>query len=155
MNKWLIFFVVCSIGGLIVLIVPKWQADRKNSTTYTIRLGDTSILAEVANTEEKRIQGLSGRNALGNNQGMLFEFPNRGYHSMWMKQMKFPLDIVWILDDTVVGTSENVPNPRTDSDKLPVYTPPEAVNVVLEVNAGFSKQHHVSKGTKITINTRL
>ncbi|MCX6743404.1 MAG: DUF192 domain-containing protein, partial [Candidatus Parcubacteria bacterium] len=55
-----------------------------------------SISVEVAKTPEQIVAGLSNRNNLGQNSGMLFVFSDKRYRFFWMKDMKFSLDIIWI-----------------------------------------------------------
>lgn len=63
--------------------------------------GDT-IDAEVVSTNLAREEGLSGRNSLSKNRGLLFVFPSPGTFSFWMKDMNFPIDIIWINEKGIV-----------------------------------------------------
>ena len=51
---------------------------------------------DVADTPEKRFQGLSGRPVLEEGTGLLFIFQEERKHTFWMKDIRFPLDMVWI-----------------------------------------------------------
>lgn len=106
------------------------------------RLGDVLINLEVADTPAERALGLSGRASLAPDQGMMFVFPNAGQWGIWMKDMKFPLDIIWLDEQKeIVHIEENV-LPETYPK---VFTPLVPAKYVLEVNAGFVK----SQGIKI------
>ncbi len=120
----------------------------------TVALGDTSISVEVSDTFASRQLGLSYRDSLGEGSGMLFVFDSYNIQYFWMKDMKFPLDIIWIKDDTVVDISKNVPIPmsRASLNQLPTYSPKEKVNYVLEVNAGFADKNKVKIGDKVKLN---
>ena len=61
-----------------------------------VAIGGTIVTAEIVDTKEKLELGLSGREGLSFNKGMLFVFPKTGYHSFWMKDMSFPIDIIWL-----------------------------------------------------------
>ena len=113
-------------------------------------VGDTTIAVEIADTPAKRTQGLSGRDNLSADQGMLFLFESKDYWEFWMKQMKFPIDIIWISGDTVAGVTENIP-PPTQGVPLTIYRPPEPVDKVLEVRAGFVYLNHISLGTHVEL----
>ena len=64
---------------------------------------------------------------------MLFVLPKPDLHGFWMKDMRFPLDLIWIGSDrTVVGISRLSP---CGADSCPVHTPTAPVAYVLEVNA--------------------
>jgi len=86
---------------------------------------------DVVETEEKRAVGLGGRESLCSACAMLFVFEKPGNHAFWMKGMNFPLDIVWLLDDTVVHIERQVAQ-----DSEITYRPAVAANRVLEFNVG-------------------
>ena len=64
--------------------------------TTTLVVGGVSYRLEVAETSRSRARGLSGRAALANDGGMLFVFRETGRHTFWMKDMRFPIDILWL-----------------------------------------------------------
>jgi len=96
------------------------------------------VAVEVAGTPEAKRRGLSGHAALDPGHGMLFPYESAGYHSFWMKDMNFDIDIVWIRDGIVVDIQEHVPH-RVDPP-LPVYRPARPADHVLEVPAGFARE---------------
>lgn len=99
-----------------------------------LNIKDTSIKTEVVTSLPERILGLSGRQSLPNDAGMLFIFPQSGFHSIWMKDMLFPIDILW-LDDifSVVDFKKDV-----SPDTFPnAFEPKIEALYVLEVNSGF------------------
>jgi len=106
----------------------------------------------IAKTDEDRITGLSGRENLSNNQGMLFIFEEKGKYPFWMKEMKFPIDIIYINDDTVVHIVKNAAPPENLGTIPERYIPPEPVNYVLELNAGKVEELNIEKGSKITFS---
>lgn len=93
------------------------------------------VAVDVVDTPFLRARGLSGRPGLAPEEGMLFLFETARIQSFWMKDMRFPIDILWIRDGRIVGISPNVPAPRTSSE-LPLYPSPVPCDVVLEVRAG-------------------
>ena len=106
----------------------------------------------VAKTDEDRIMGLSGKENLPKNQGMLFVFEEKGKYSFWMKEMKFPIDIIYINGDRVVHIVKNATPPK-DLGIIPErYAPAEPVNYVLELNAGKAEELNIEKGSKITFS---
>jgi len=97
------------------------------------------ILAEVADTEEKKHLGLGGRDGLAPDHGMLFPYPVADRYAFWMKGMRFDIDIVWIRGERVVSLSERAPHPQgpgVDDAALPEFRPTEPADRVLEVEAG-------------------
>lgn len=118
-----------------------------------IKIGDKIINAELANTDALRQRGLSYRENLEENSGVLFIFDTPQIPFFWMKDMNFPLDIIWINENTIVGIDKNVPFPdkNTPLNQLPKYSPKEKVNYVLEVNAGFTDNNGIEVGDSVNI----
>ncbi len=115
-----------------------------------IRLGNLSIDVEVARTAEERERGLAGRSSLPEDIGMLFLFDEPAPRFFWMRGMEFPIDIVWILGDRVVGVSESVlPEPGVPEDQLRRYASPGPADAVLEVRAGWARERGVRSGDPV------
>lgn len=86
-----------------------------------------------------------------NNEGMLFLFNPPGEPAFWMKDMLFPIDIVWIKNNAVVAISEQLPTPGAKQDsELPLYIPPTTIDAALEVNAGLTKLYNVHVGDVVS-----
>lgn len=114
-----------------------------------IKVGNTVIKVEVADTPEKRTKGLSGRNSLDQDSGMLFTFDSKGTLPVfWMKDMQFSLDFIWISKGKIVQIDKKVPPPggNITDNQLPRYSPSTPVNYVLEVNAGFADKNNIKVG---------
>lgn len=112
------------------------------STTVQAPKGNIHVL--VADTPPLQEQGLSDRASLPANQGMLFIFQQPSQYSFWMKDMHFPIDIVWMAaDKTVVKIDKDI-SPATYPN---LYRPPSKVLYVLEVPAGASASFGIKYGT--------
>ncbi len=146
-KKFHIIIALIIVVTAIMLRVWQWWEGRLEHGQVII--GNTVIEVEVAKTALAREQGLSRREKLEENKGMLFVFDKKDYHSFWMREMNFPIDIIWIADDKIVDIAHNVPS--TVSQFLKTYQPKEPVNFVLEVNAGFSESHGIKVGNKVEI----
>ncbi len=123
------------------------------SERIEVRIGELVIDAEVARTPEERGQGLSGRSSLPDEGGMLFVFQQEGQPGFWMREMRFPLDFIWISQDgLVMDLTEDVPPPDAGvpDEPLPRYQPDAPVLYVLEVNAGIIRQSGVQVGDAVT-----
>ncbi|OGG61033.1 hypothetical protein A3C87_01890 [Candidatus Kaiserbacteria bacterium RIFCSPHIGHO2_02_FULL_49_34] len=108
----------------------------KGDTCTTIRIADTSLCVEVVATEEKIIQGLSGRTEIGAD-GMLFSMPTTERHGFWMKDMHFSIDIVWINgSNTITEITYNL-TPKTYPKS---FHPQQPARFVLELPAGTAKE---------------
>lgn len=116
-----------------------------------LELNDTVLEVEVVNTAASITQGLSGRSEIGAD-GMLFVFSQPMMPRFWMKEMQFPLDLIWINQGKIVDITENVPAPEpgTKLDDLPTYAPAAPVDWVLEVPAGIAAQYELQVGDPVT-----
>jgi uncharacterized membrane protein (UPF0127 family) len=121
----------------------------KNTPQKEVIIGSTKINVTVADSEEERKQGLSGKDKLGENEGMLFVFDTKNvYPGFWMRGMKIPIDIIWIDDEIVAKIDKNVvisPEGTPDS-QLKLYYPDKPIDYVLEVHAGFSDKNGLQVG---------
>jgi uncharacterized membrane protein (UPF0127 family) len=99
-----------------------------------------------------REKGLSIFSSLPQDEGMLFIFPISSYYGFWMKDMKFPIDILWIEGDKLVGFKSNAPALAVKNiSDLPIYNPPEPVDKVLEINAGLAEKYGFKAGDAVSI----
>ncbi len=145
-NKFLFLLFV-----LLVLFCGWFTLNKLESGKENIVVGPVSIPVEIRDTPEGRKQGLSGRESLPADEGMLFVFPTKDTQQFWMPDMHFPIDIVWITGGKVVGIEANVSN-KFDSDNPVYYSSPEPVDYVLEVNAGFMARHNLKVGEAVDLN---
>jgi len=97
------------------------------------------VAVDVVDTPALRARGLSGRAGLAPDEGMLFLFEAPALQSFWMKDMRFPIDIVWIRDRKIVGITPDLPVPRTQRE-LPQFRSPVPCDVVLEIRAGAARR---------------
>lgn len=119
----------------------------------TVEIGNAVFKVEVASTDAQKALGLSGRSSLLESQGMLFTFDEPGAYGFWMKDMKFPIDIIWIKGGAIAGFAENAePQAVTSTWNLKIYYPPQPIGKVLEVNAGDVARDNISVGEPVLIS---
>lgn len=116
-------------------------------------IGKSKLFIEVAKTKTEKEKGLSYRQTLANNHGMVFDFTNQQpqLYGFWMKEMRFPLDFIWVRNYTVIGITSNVSIPTSNSE-LTHYFPPSPVDIVIEVNAGWTEKNHIQIGDQVHSN---
>lgn len=136
-------YVASTTSQIATDILPISDPD---SSLISIQAPAGSIDAFVASTPEALSRGLSGVPSLEKNQGMLFVFPIEGRYDFWMKDMNFPIDIVWIDgQNRVVGI---IPNLAT-STYPNTFSPPGPIKYVLELNADRADKFGIVVGTII------
>ena len=139
------------IKGLICRRSYEWTKGlNAPSTTCRVTLGSTTVYAEAADTPAKVEIGLMNLTYLNEDAGMLFIFPTPQQQSFWMKNMRIPLDIVFITaDNHVLEIYASVP-PCT-GDPCTLYTSSAPIQYALEVNSGFCARNGIESGDPVVI----
>lgn len=116
---------------------------------YQIRIGTVGISVEAAETPAEKAQGLSDRESLPQDQGLFFLFDELGQYRFWMKDMKFPIDIIWISSDKkVIDISENL-LPETYPA---TFGPGMPAQYAVEVNAFFARNKGIRIGDDVDMS---
>lgn len=116
----------------------------------TVKVSGSAVRAEVADTTPKRIEGLMSKKVLPEDEGMLFIFNSEGHHGIWMMNMSFSIDILWIDENLrVVDIAESA---QPCKFNCPVYLPDEKSLYVLEVSSGFIKENNIQLGDSVSIS---
>lgn len=144
-----IIFGLAAISAAIFLYVHHMRTLAESlwsDTTVhdaTLSIAGTQVRVSIAQTPQEQEQGLSGTPSLPENSGKLFIFNTPGTYGFWMKDMHYPLDLVWIdASHKIVDITESVA-----PDTYPqIFYPNSPVTAVLELNAGFSTKHGLSIG---------
>lgn len=115
---------------------------------YTLYVGSNAIDVTVADEYNERVLGLGGIEELRDSEGKLFIFDTDEKHGIWMKDMRIPIDIIWINKNLeVVHTTENV-TPDTYPE---IFYPSSDVRFAVEVNAHFVSSFKVKVGDKLIL----
>jgi hypothetical protein len=147
------------IVGVLIKNPEKFGLKRATTVKPTpsigqITVGGKTVNVTLADTDVKRVKGLSGVSYLPGDAGMLFTYDTKGIiPKFWMKGMLIPLDMIWISGGKIVNIDRSVPVPDrgTPENKLPVYGSPVPVDYVLEVNSGFSSLNNIEVGDSVII----
>lgn len=141
--------LVVIISVSIFLVYSKNNHSRTAGYVHrSITLENTTFDAFVSDTEALRANGLSNFPSLASNQTMLFVFPNAGSWGFWMKDMLFPLDIVWLdQNGAIVSFEENI-SPATYPN---IFFPKGESLYVLEFPAGTVKKIGAKVGDKVIL----
>ncbi len=140
---YLVLGLVIIIGSIVLFFE---KALVQENQAKILKINDISIVVEIANSPETRGKGLSGRDALPEFAGMLFIFDTPAQYKFWMKDMNFPLDIIWIDENFYITGIEKEISPETFPQ---TFSPDVPVKYVLELSAGFSDKYRINIGTMI------
>ncbi len=149
MNKTLKYLLVVSLLVLAGYWVFFWVAEPAEKSVKNLLVGDREIQAEIADNVVERAQGLSGRESMCETCGMLFVFPQAQVQNFWMRDMRFPLDIIFIRDDRITEIFADVPVPS--NGEIPRVESRESADQVLELNAGVSGKLGIRVGDEIDL----
>ncbi len=117
-------------------------------SAHTAEFGGVSLKIEYATTEAQKEKGLSGRENIPDDYGMLFIFKEDSLHGFWMKDMLVPVDIFWLdAQGHVVSISQNVATSTYPSVLYPIVS----ARYVLETAEGFAKKHDITIGTLLRL----
>jgi uncharacterized membrane protein (UPF0127 family) len=129
------------------------EATPTNASGYAevkVTLNGIELIADLAATNEQRAQGLSVKDALAENEAMLFVFDTAQDHSFWMKNMKFPIDIIWLDSNRTIVHIEHNLQPCNLDVLCPTHKPDNNSAIyVLETVAGFAEKHDIVEGTRV------
>ena len=122
----------------------------------TVALGAERLTLETAVSMEVQMRGLSGRTKIPAD-GMLFVFPQAEPHYLWMKDMNFPLDMIWLCDRTIVGITYCATMPPENERHNPaqLYHSPVPVDMIIEVEAGRAVSFTIGMKLEITSSNKV
>lgn len=117
---------------ILVLLITLSPFVFRSPKNAQVTINGRVFSVEVARTDAEKAKGLSGRDYLDANSGMLFVFPAAEIWPFWMKDTKIPLDIIYVNDSKIIEMTTLQPQ---NSDDIPKYSPTQKVQYVLELNA--------------------
>jgi len=117
-----------------------------------VELSGERLYVAVARTPAHMYKGLGGRESMDSIDGMIFLFAYSDRQVIVMRDMVFPIDIVWLDQGVVVDIAPSVPVeqgiPEAD---LRRYIPRKPANAVLELSAGWAVKHSLKIGDRLTV----
>ena len=142
---------LASVVLVSLLVLPCGGAAARPAVIPLTLPSGKVLQTEVMIKDEDRAMGLMFRPSLPLDHGMLFLFEQPDFHGIWMKNCKFPIDILWLDEDKkVVHLGEAVPPCTAKEDKnCPVYYPLQRASYVVELNAGQAKHEKALVGSTI------
>ncbi len=148
--SFLVVIIFLAIGFLVIRNTPDQPEENLSERAVgEVKIAGETVKVDLAVTPKEQEQGLSRRTALAPGTGMLFVFEKPGKYFFWMKDMNFPIDIIWIsAERKVVYIKKNA----THLDQTSTFGPEADAKYVLEVVAGFSDDHDLKVGDEVLFN---
>ena len=131
------------------LIQEDIRAGTNSYPQVNITVNDQILIADISATHEQRTKGRSVKDTLAEHEAMLFVFDVEAEHRFWMKDMKFPIDIIWISSDKNVVDIEHNLQPCDLGLFCSSYEPEGDSLYALETVGGFAGKYRVVKGTPV------
>lgn len=149
LSRWPLILFIVIITSFVVIKVSDWFYQPKGE----IIVADNTYVVFVADTPKLQYAGWSDQSSMGKYDGMWFQFKRLNYHTLVMRRMNFPLDIIWLNQDEVVDMAPNVlPVPGVAETDLFHYRPRSMATDVLEMRAGFIEENQIKIGDKLILS---
>lgn len=148
MKKYILVSIVCALvlGGYLWYRHNQTASTDLSYKTVTVTLGGQPFVLDIADTEPLRERGLSYRQSLKPRTGMLFVFNIPGVYYFWMKDMNFPIDMVWLdMNKKIVYIKEHA----TPESYPASFGPTTQAQYVIEIGDGMARMLGLSVGDKI------
>ncbi|WP_268543150.1 DUF192 domain-containing protein [Candidatus Nitrosotenuis cloacae] len=144
------------VGVVGMMAIPKdVKLEQAEFPRGMIKIDDVLLQVQIADTKPLQTRGLMFQEKLPYDQGMLFVFEDEGVRSMWMLNMQFALDLIWIdADGNVVHIEEDTQPCKSALETMScTFTNgnEEMAKYVLEVSSGFVDKFNITKDSKIEI----
>lgn len=139
-----------AVIALVVIIGVGYLLWQMNMQQQAVGLHHQTYYVSIVRTPEEIQRGLSGTDSLAANRGMLFVFPREDKWAIWMKDMNYPIDIVWLDKDAVVNYIVKNAQPSSynadDPTKSTMYTPEKPARYVIELPSGTIERTGIAIG---------
>ena len=145
---------IAAIAAVILVTALIVSCRQQPAGTATVTVGGQHrFTCEVMDNPQSRAKGLSGRDSLHPLSGMLFVFDRPDRHGIWMKDMSFPIDIIWIREGRIVHLQHMALPEDVPSDAyLTVYRPDEPADMVLELRGGMAEAFKFAVGQTVEVD---
>lgn len=147
-SKFILIYVIMALIILVISAIYFLARPFNNSLEKSeLFINDQAFAVEIARTGQEHYLGLSNRQSLCDRCGMLFTFNEKRIRNFVMRDMYFPLDIIFIDNDTIVKIIKNLPPEK--SEPYTLHSSDLPVDKVLEINAGQANRYFFKIGTKL------
>ncbi len=153
MSKKTIIFLAALVPLLVFFSLETRLKKEDNKFTQTILVGGKTIKVALAKTEREKEQGLSGRQSLCSDCGLLFLYQTPGIYPFWMRRMYFDIDILWIAGNWVAAITYQAQKPSPEEFESPktIYRSQMPIDKVLEIGSGWVEKNGIKVGDEVII----
>ena len=145
-KKYAVLVVFVVLAGATFFFFKRSAQEELRPPFVTI--GKHAFSVGVARTKEEQDRGLVKTDTVCRECGMLFKKKKKNVYRFWMKDMRFPIDILWIREGKIVHIEEEV----DFKDQKRIYAPSEPADSVLEINAGLSRGLGIKVGQTVSVS---
>ena len=142
------------IGVVGIVSIPKdVKLEQTQFPRGIIKIGSIPLQVQIADTRPLQTRGLMFQEKLPYDQGMLFVFDDEGVRSMWMLNMQFALDVIWLDADGKVVYIQKDAQPCKSAIETAActFTNGNSAKYVLEVTSGFVDKYNITENSKLEI----
>ena len=146
------FFLVCFLFLTMIFAIQTriFAQSRAHFAKQKIQIGKTQVIVEIADTPEKTSYGLMHRHSLGENDGMLFIFPQEQPLSFWMKNTFIALSIGFFdKEKRLIEIKSMKPAKSEMQTQFETYTSSRPAQYALEMRPGWFEKNHIKVGDKL------
>ncbi|RNJ78961.1 MAG: DUF192 domain-containing protein [Nitrosopumilus sp. B06] len=148
--------IAAAIVGLVGLFTLPGDVKLQSAefSIGTIKIDDVVLQVQIADTAAKRTGGLMFQKQLPFDEGMIFVFEEPGSYGLWMRNMQFPLDMIWFdTDGKVVSIIEGALPCITVEEIIScdTYHPDGIATYILEVTSGFVEKYNITEDSILTL----
>ena len=146
-----LYAMIATMKKILSIVILFLVTNSALATEYThyFDFDEQRVFLEAAKSDRDKIRGLAKRDHLLANTGMVFLYESNAEQAFWMKNVSFPLDIIFLKDGVVTRLYKNTQPCTTEICKI--YPSKGVVNQVVEVPAGFCKLHKIKKKSIIRV----
>ena len=138
------------VVGAAAVVVFDGTDDRTTVTFVDGEDGSTlaTVAVNVSDTFDERFTGLSDHDSLGPDEGMLFVHPREATHGYVMREMAFPIDMVFVAENGTITTIHHAELPPEGEDS-PTYE--GYGKYVVEIPYEYTTDHGIEVGDRVEI----
>ncbi len=144
-------FIALLLLILLSLIIIVGSRKTPLKVNYIVKINNATIITEVVKSAWQQYNGLSNRESLCANCGMLFVFPSAEPREFVMRNMNFPLDIIFIAENKIINIEPNLAPEGAKPNKI--YRSTRAADMVLEVSGNYCQKNEIKIGDSLIIKS--